>query len=159
MFAPILLSSSGRLRTIIVFSLLTIGLSWFAAATWGRQGKASGGAESFQGLDGALDRSQGEKQNMLRIREGTKLLDKIGHFTVSGDSVSFRTADGKLELNGLPNLNLERVAGAITDDAANLEWSVSGHVTEFRGVNYLYVTRATLKTKAAGRGDLGAAAK
>lgn len=85
----------------------------------------------------------------IRYREGTKLVDRAGHFRVQGDQVFYYIDDDQHRFTGLPNLNLERVALAITDDASQLEWSVTGVVTEYRGTNYILVERAILKTKGA----------
>lgn len=48
----------------------------------------------------------------------------------------------------LENLNLERIARAITDNTEQLEWRVSGVLTEYGGANYLLVDRAILKSRA-----------
>jgi len=45
---------------------------------------------------------------------------------------------------GLENLNLERIARAVADNPVTLEWKVTGTITEYRGANFLLVTRATL---------------
>ena len=47
---------------------------------------------------------------------------------------------------GLENLNLERISRAISNNPAQLEWMVSGEITEYRGANFLLVHRAILTT-------------
>ncbi len=84
-----------------------------------------------------------------RWREGSRLVDQMGSFKLAGDRVTFISSDGKLKFDGLENLAIERVARAIADSPDQLEWSISGSITEFRGSNYLLVTQAVLKTKTA----------
>jgi hypothetical protein len=84
-----------------------------------------------------------------RWREGSRLIDQLGYFKVAGDHVSFISSDGKLKFDGLENLAIERIARTIGDSPDQLEWSISGIITEYRGANYLLVTQAVLKTKAA----------
>jgi hypothetical protein len=83
-----------------------------------------------------------------RWREGSRLIDQLGYFKLTGDRVTFVASDGKLKFDGLENLAVERIARTIGDNPDQLEWTVSGIITEFRGTNYLLVTQAVLKTKA-----------
>ncbi len=46
----------------------------------------------------------------------------------------------------LENLALERINRELGQARGNLQWTVSGMVTEFRGNNYLLVTKAMVKT-------------
>ncbi len=82
-----------------------------------------------------------------RLREGTELLDVPGSFKLTGDRATFYPADGSGRLGGLENQTLERVATVIGEDPRPMEWLVTGSVTEFKGNNYILVTRAILKTK------------
>jgi hypothetical protein len=41
---------------------------------------------------------------------------------------------------------LERVAQAIAENAKQLDWIVSGTISEYRGENFLLVNRAELKS-------------
>jgi hypothetical protein len=82
-----------------------------------------------------------------RIREGTKWQNERGVFTLVGDRVTF-TARGQ-NFVALENLNLERIVRTIEEnrtvtDADTLEWNVDATVTEFRGANFVYVTRSVL---------------
>ena len=81
-----------------------------------------------------------------RLREGSRIADRLGTFTLTAERPVFHTTDGKLQLGGLPNLNLERVVRTLQDSQAGLVWSVSGSVTEYQGGNYLLITRAVLKS-------------
>ena len=83
-----------------------------------------------------------------RYREGTNLVDRVGRFKVAQDRVSFYEQETDREFPALENLALERVARIVSDSSDELQWSVSGTVTEFRGQNYLLVTRALLKATA-----------
>jgi hypothetical protein len=80
-----------------------------------------------------------------RVREGTKI-EKTGYFRITGDRVTFYTDDGKTRYRGLENLMLERIGRTIEDNPGQLQWHVSGTVTEYRAANYLLVTHAVLKT-------------
>jgi len=82
-----------------------------------------------------------------RWREGSRLIDQVGSFRVTGDHVTFTSTDGKLKFEGLENLAIERIARTIGDSPDQLEWTISGIITEYRGANYLLVTQAVLKTK------------
>lgn len=82
-----------------------------------------------------------------RIREGGILTDVVGYFKATGDRATFYAVDGKQRFGCLENLNLERVATVLGEASTPLEWSVSGQVTEFRGSNYLLITRAIVRHK------------
>jgi hypothetical protein len=79
-----------------------------------------------------------------RMREGTQVEKISGHFKLTGDRVTFVTADGKQRFGGLENLALERVARVVKDSPGQLRWSIAGVITEYRGANYLLVTHAVL---------------
>jgi len=79
-----------------------------------------------------------------RIREGTELVSQAGYFAITGDRVTFFTADGRGRFVGLENLNLDRIAQTITRNPTRLRWQVTGTITEYRGANFLLVRRAVL---------------
>ena len=81
------------------------------------------------------------------MREGAELTDQLGEFKFSGDRTLFVAGPEKRRFVVLENLNLERVGRILSDNPDALEWSVSGTVTEYRGSNYLYVRRATLRSR------------
>lgn len=88
-----------------------------------------------------------------RLREGTALSDVQGHFELTGDRARFQPSDKSGPFGCLENLNLDRVTQTIRDNYDRLEWSVSGTITEYRGANYLLISRAILKSRpAAGKG-------
>jgi hypothetical protein len=85
-----------------------------------------------------------------RIREGTRWQNERGVFTLVGDRVTF-TPNSHRNQNFvvLENLNLERIVRTIEEnrtvtDAETLEWNIDGTVTEFRGANFVIVTRSVL---------------
>ena len=84
-----------------------------------------------------------------RLREGTRITDVTGSFQFSSDRVSFHP-DGKGDkgesFRVLENLALERINRELGQARGILQWTVSGMVTEFRGNNYLLVTKAMVKT-------------
>ena len=82
-----------------------------------------------------------------RIREGSEIVDQLGSFRMTGDRVTFFTADGQGRYVALENLNLERIARVVTEQSDRLTWSVTGTMTEYRGANYLFVRRAILKSR------------
>jgi hypothetical protein len=97
------------------------------------------------------------------LREGTKLIDVAGAFRNTGDRIEFRPVDSEQRLVVLENLALQRVASMLADVRRQRPWTVSGTITEFRGVNYLLVTRAVLQSHHApannGPAGLSAAAR
>lgn len=95
-----------------------------------------------------LQRSAASPAAEKRLREGTLLTDQAGCFRTAGDRVVFSASAVKMSMVCLENLNLERIARAITDNTEQLEWRVSGVLTEYGGANYLLVDRAILKSRA-----------
>jgi hypothetical protein len=105
-------------------------------------------------IDKPLSRSTAQPAQAAgspREREGTQITDIQGTFEASGEGAMFYSMDGKLRLSALPNLNLERVVEAISDTASEMRWIVSGTLTEFRGSNYLLITRAIAQRQPAGQ--------
>jgi hypothetical protein len=103
-----------------------------------------------------VDKDEGDragetkKAQAERMREGERLVDRVGYFKVTGDRLTFYADNGAERYGGLENLALERIARVIGETPGTLEWTISGVVTEFRGGNYLLVTHAVLKNKGAG---------
>lgn len=89
---------------------------------------------------GENDRASGERQ-----REGTRLTDVNGRFELAGDRITFQPAGERESYRLLENLALERVGQAISESRAKPEWTVSGTLTEFRGANYLLISKAVIK--------------
>jgi hypothetical protein len=83
----------------------------------------------------------------VRLREGSTLTDALGEFHNAGDRIIFQPLDRTISLPTLENLALERVARSLEENPTRRLWSVTGTVTEYRGGNYLLITRARLKAK------------
>ena len=82
-----------------------------------------------------------------RMREGTPVEDTLGHFKMTGDRAMFYLTDESAKYICLENLNLERVTNQLAENPEILEWAISGTLTEYRGSNYLLLSRAILKSK------------
>ena len=142
---------SGQSRRTPLFRRL--GVTWACAAVL-LLGVSSTGAPSSNAADDGIRRpgsatatgNSTAPQANLRVREGTELVDEIGHFRRSGGRILFFSADGKRRLVGLENLNLERVARTIAQSPQTLQWGVTGTITEYRGANFLLVRRAILRS-------------
>ncbi len=96
------------------------------------------------------DRTNGAERTDAadRVREGTRWQNERGTFTLVGDRVTF-TNQKSQSFVALENLNLERIVRTIEEnrtvtDAETLDWNVDATVTEFRGVNFVLVTRSVL---------------
>jgi hypothetical protein len=79
-----------------------------------------------------------------RAREGSLLTDETGSFEFVGDRVIFVSASGRESLRVLENLALERIVRELGDARDQRNWTVNGVLTEFKGANYLLVTKAML---------------
>jgi hypothetical protein len=78
-----------------------------------------------------------------RLRENTRLADIAGVFqSVGNDSVSFSPAGSKDSYRLLENLALERIIRTLDENRGSRPGTASGIITEFRGTNYLLVTKA-----------------
>jgi len=80
-----------------------------------------------------------------RAREGATLTDVLGRFKMAGDRATFYPVDQPQGYTGLENLNLERIMLIISESPEDMLWSVNGTITEFRGANYILITKAVLK--------------
>jgi len=78
-----------------------------------------------------------------RLRENTRLADIAGVFqSVGNDSVSFSPAGSRDSYRLLENLALERIIRTLDENRGSRPGTASGIITEFRGTNYLLVTKA-----------------
>lgn len=83
-----------------------------------------------------------------RLREGTRLTDMLGSFvSVGADSVTYSPAGSKDSYRVLENLALQRIIQQLDDNRGQRQWVVSGLITEFRGANYLLVTKAVVQLR------------
>lgn len=86
-----------------------------------------------------------------RLREGTRFIDEVGHFKSTGDRITFYQHAGDRRYQVLENLALDRIASLVGETPDPLEWVVTGTITEYRGANFLFVTRSTLKSRTESR--------
>jgi hypothetical protein len=84
---------------------------------------------------------------IVGLREGGEIVNQAGYFRATGNRLAFESADNKGSFIALENHNLERVAKAVGENAKQLEWIVSGTISEYRGENFLLVNRADLKSR------------
>lgn len=82
-----------------------------------------------------------------RAREGERVEDLVGTFRVTGDRVTFYPNDSDESFRALENLALERIANALEETTEQRKWTVSGTLTEFRGGNFLLVSRAEIQSR------------
>jgi hypothetical protein len=100
----------------------------------------------------AVNRGYGSAENNLgndktdRLHEGGAIINQAGSFRRAGDRVTFVSADNKQRLIVLENHALEQVAQTNAESPAQLEWIVSGTISEFRGGIFLLVSQANLKS-------------
>jgi hypothetical protein len=94
-----------------------------------------------------------DSDSEVRFHEGDELVDQAGRFSPRGDRMLFLTADGKIRLITLENATLDRIAIDLDGNSGPRQWIVSGKVTEYRGSNYLLLTRAQRKSEAATTGS------
>lgn len=83
----------------------------------------------------------------VRLREGSKISDLLGRFELVGDQTTFTPTEGGESFRLLENLALERINQILNDSRDKAQWQVSGVVTEYRGTNYLMVTKALIKAQ------------
>jgi len=83
----------------------------------------------------------------LRHREGTQVVARRGRIERRGDRFVFLGVEPAVQWIVLENLALERILRVIeTEDSDDVEWTVDGMVTEFRGVNYLLLRRTVVRS-------------
>ena len=94
----------------------------------------------------STDRAPRERSGKARYREGAQIASRVGQILVEGDSATFVMSDG-VKMGVLENLNLERIIRTLktASQPDQVEWTVSGMVTEYGGQNYLLVSRAVYK--------------
>jgi hypothetical protein len=134
-------------------ALVGCGLAALAAAAWLTSLPPAAGGEDGPAAPatGAKARSTvqpGASKPGQRAREGSLLGDETGSFEFVGERIIFVPAGGRESLRVLENLALERIVRELGDARDQRNWVVSGVLTEFKGANYLLVTKAMLATPA-----------
>ena len=132
--------ASCGLGKYVVALVLGTGLSLSLASATPQDGPASPVTD--------LARSAEELKNKKsRIREGAKVVDAVGTFQWIGDRLSFHANPEEGGLKILENRMMERVVQTQENSTGELEWVVTGTVTEYRGSNFLLLTHVILKGK------------
>ncbi|QDU30120.1 hypothetical protein ETAA8_52390 [Anatilimnocola aggregata] len=127
-------------RTLSLLLLLTL------LCPLGRGDAPAGAAVAAQTRPVSLRRAPEGERAGDRQREGTKLTDVTGRFELAGDRITFYPSSGRETYRVLENLSLERVGQVLSESRARQEWTVSGVLTEFRGTNYLLLSKAVVKS-------------
>lgn len=97
-------------------------------------------------VSNAPSSATGRNTNPKRQREGLRLNEIVGTFEEVGDSqFTFTPENSKESYRILENLALERIANVAAETASGQLWIVSGQLTEFRGSNYLLISRAVIR--------------
>jgi hypothetical protein len=127
------------LRSLLTFALLgSMSVALFAETAQRRVPRRGSAA-----IDGGTAEAADERK---RLREGGELTAVTGTFKSTGDRITFYPNDRGDSLRALENQTLERI-WSVLQETSEREWTVSGMVTEYRGANYLLVTRAVVQTK------------
>jgi hypothetical protein len=72
------------------------------------------------------------------LREGARVEAKRAKCRVAGERLLLEFEDGRT-LDALANMAAQRVFQACRDDESDSEWIVSGKITEFQNMNYLFL--------------------
>jgi hypothetical protein len=126
--------------------LFGVTLAWTRSAAMPNTTKTALESSVLSRANDSGDKLQGNDKK-LDLREGGEITNQAGYFHASGNRLAFESADNKRSFIALENRNLERVAQAVAENAKQLEWIVSGTISEYRGENFLLVNRAELKSR------------
>jgi len=148
-----MLSHTFRRPVVLTLGVFLSGAFLFHQAINGAvKPRSSERSAAGTGRPNALGGKEPGSKKLMRLREGFKLENVPGSFTRTGETeVVFNLAKEERIFAALPNLALDRVLDTIEHRSGNsgseLPWTVSGVVTEFRGENYLLVTRAQIVSR------------
>lgn len=98
--------------------------------------------EQFEMHEEALSEAPGEQMLQKVLREGTTINKAPVTCRASGDRLQIMFSDYRRRMSVLENLAAQRILKAVIEDSHDTSWVVSGTVTEFKGRNYLLITRA-----------------
>ena len=113
----------------------------------------AGSARTSPGSAGAPNPRRGDEERLgERLREGTRLTDIFGSFQTAGDRVSFHPEGKSESYRVLENLALQRIDEYLGANRGTPIWTVSGVMTEFRGSNFLLVSKAIVRSVGDGAG-------
>ena len=147
MSAPLLRRKINRLALL---ASLLFGIMVCTAAEGPRRGAAGTAIAPGEFTSSPAASKPAAASPAERLREGTRLVDCAGRFQFAGegDRVAFFPSDSKESYRVLENLALERVSGKLAESRGKPEWIVSGTLTEFRGSNYLLMTKVLIRSAA-----------
>lgn len=77
------------------------------------------------------------------MREGSRIESKMMLVRSGGESLMLEYEEEKQAFEALENLALERVLQAVRADSNDKRWLVTGHITEYRGRNFIFLERVT----------------
>ncbi|MCA9194787.1 MAG: hypothetical protein KDB03_23610 [Planctomycetales bacterium] len=103
----------------------------------------AGASENGVGKAEQEENSVDEEKKVMR--EGTRIESQVARCQLSGERLvlSFES----FQVIALENLATQRMLKAMNDDPNDVQWQITGEVTEFQGQNYLYVHRVTRASK------------
>ncbi|HEY1685237.1 MAG TPA: hypothetical protein VGG19_10775 [Tepidisphaeraceae bacterium] len=85
------------------------------------------------------------------IREGSYIVDRVGHLTHSADGQQFQfvfdratAVPGEPSINILQNLNLMLMENAVASNSQDIHFKITGIVTEYRGKNYVLLQKVVV---------------
>jgi len=125
---------------------LSLPLLFLALTTLQIQQGLRGDDKNYTSLTDDQYNSQLRDQKKNRLREGASI-NEVGKFDFLGDRLSFMSESSGREMKLLENRMMERVVLAQENATGELIWEVSGTVTEYKGRNFLLLTRVRLKGK------------
>jgi hypothetical protein len=139
-----------RWRLALAYAALLVAAGSLATAqnleSTGPGGPSRLGASALRDSAASSLSSSASNKPAERIREGTRLIDEVGTFQSVGDRVSFLPGGNKEALRVLENLALERIDRTLGESGNQQRpWIISGVITEFKGANYLLVSKAQLQ--------------
>jgi hypothetical protein len=143
------------LRSICSIRIVALGAaiaaaSWAAAQNRDLPGSAANVPNNVQPTPGGPPPASGATgaKASERLREGTRLVDVVGTFqSIGGESVTFTPGapgGNKDSFRVLENLALQRVSQVLDENKGARQWTVSGMITEYKGANYLLLTKTVV---------------
>jgi hypothetical protein len=134
-------------------ALICCGLAALAAAAWLANLPLAKAAEDAPAAPATDAKARSTFQPSAskagqRAREGSLVSDETGSFEFVGERIIFVPGGGRESLRVLENLALERIVRELGDARDQRNWVISGVLTEFKGANYLLVTKAMLAVPA-----------
>ncbi len=113
-----------------------------ASSSFGRSSARAPRGDGPQSSGDALRDLGADKS--VRLREGTELKDRLAVFKPAGDRTLCFVSGMPQRMIVLENLALERVLQTLERSSVELQWSIRGVVSEYRGANYLLIQRAVV---------------